>query len=187
MGNHANLFRRDVGLAQTFVELQGDDVIIGDVMKGSGWIWNDEKRLWVASQRSQISAFVGNVLLRHLDELVYQIEEAEGPSSDPSNADSLKEIRDRVLSTRGQQDIFQMVMPQRYNSDFIATVNMDKDALPILHGLKVNLRDGTTQLRERTDYFSVECPVSLCSSQDELQVAKRFFSEIMEGDRETID
>lgn len=67
-------------------------------------------------------------------------------------------IKKKILT--GQHDIFRHVLPKCYNPQFIARINRDKDTLPIENGLLINLKDGTTRLRERTDLWSLELKVN---------------------------
>ena len=181
--------------AQVFVEVFGEEHLkLTSLGKGGKLIcWDGETRLWAPYDESPIE-LISDVCLQYIDD-VTQRSMREANMACLSEADEswaqeqleecktskpLCTIINNLGTTGFQVGIGKQLFARKSLVDvdwYRKTLNRKRNELPLKCGLVVDLATGKTRLREYTDAFSVECPVSMVSDV-ELPKAEGFFMSL---------
>jgi P4 family phage/plasmid primase-like protien len=135
---------------------------------GTGYVWNQVKRLWIKVDAVINRASITEVLcpliedhLRHHRHEIYVDEEIAADT-----VKRLKKLAKEARSTPWCSNVFQKVIPKLYTSGWDATLNKSSHELPLKDGMIINLKTLNVRQRTRADMWSIECPVKFLPTAD---------------------
>mgnify|MGYP001605897452 FL=1 len=170
------------------------------------YIWNDKKLLYDKMVCDQYRFVISKILINVFEQkkqLYYKSnkknnydEENEENEEDEDDEEQIKqEIKKlkanrqwfiktkNLLETSHKINSIINMCGDMINVDCNDIYNNDKNLIPIKHGMVVDLRTTKTRKRTKTDYFTYELDVEIA---DEIDHANKFFSAIMNDDKQTI-
>ena len=159
---------------------------------GDAYIFDDETKLWKERCSKafyyEVSTFLRKTILAEIEVLSRRgakIDDKEKAKMITEKIGGLHAILKATQKTQHSKNVWELVSSRFLDPTFVTRCNSTKDLLPIRGNKVINLKDGTTSDRRRDHYFTFECDVDYLDGP--LPNATKFFGEIMNKDRETID
>jgi len=138
--------RKHDGIATFFQAYCYDKIKVID-SQGNGYIWDDEKCLWIYYSTARFPRFIGKTLVNFLDTKL----------RNSVNMDCQKKINQMIGKYAGinfMSSVWRILYPDYYDEQFSVSMNEGiRDVLPIQNKLLIDLRTGETRLRTSDDYF----------------------------------
>ncbi len=193
----------DHELANLFHKSLQDELITIDDF-GNGYYWNNKVRLWEEKTAKELQFEICNpksmilsTLLIIKDQSLMLQEIYKNNNEDQFKREKIKlkqieSIINRVKSTRNVKDIFTQASTFFLNVNFKdKIVNRSHNYLPLKNGKVIDLRDASIRDRQKTDYFSFECPVEYIDpknwTKQDTNDNSKFINQIFVEDQEYID
>lgn len=179
-----NLTRGDMGLAEIFADYARDKIkIVSD--DEDCYLWNEEKRLWTHCNKKWIGNEVSRYLEKVINDTLKKFRGLKVVSADGFIKQSNK-ILTRVLSYRGAMDIVAKVSPLLEDKNFITSINLNPDLIPVRGGKVVDLSTGEVSIRMSTHNYTFECPIDIDNNNDNLAAVNGFMLDICGGDEDLL-
>jgi P4 family phage/plasmid primase-like protien len=149
------------------------------------YFYDQELKLWISKTREVYNAFVCDYLNDTGKAMFKFYKKLEADSEDDIDDEMMKLKADiNLMRKHFDSSEYISAIQKRstgkfQNNEFVTTLNMKHDFLPIQNGKKVNLITGEIDDRKEDDYFTFECPVNIV---DNTEIADKFFTQIMPND-----
>lgn len=172
-----NLFRDDTGQAEAYYNAFGKEHVVTYNDKGDGYLWDEERLLWIPRQGLFIRNTITNVLEPIIDGYIKRPFNTgdETLSLHKAHLDELRSIRRKILTSRGCKGVFEKLVSHTHDPNVDSKMNKISHLLPCNGGEVVNLKTGETEPRTKSHYFTFECPVELSTMSG---VAEKFMSSL---------
>lgn len=184
-----------LSLASVFSTLYGDRIRIPNECSSEYYEWDSKKRLWISHHKNAMPQTIGAVLIPFYKDMMYRLmDECDDDEDQQTFEAKQRQVKvnliQKLIHRLGGANFLvgiRNLLTKDVHPDFTTEViNRCTNELPILDGKVIDLR--TLMVRERTinDYWSFECPVTFLGEDANLEIVKKFFSEITRGDEALI-
>lgn len=167
--------------AAFFAQHMKDDIKL--VGKNDVYFYDKTRKLWALSTPQIYEGLMADFLNetgKNLQKAFYALKPDDDEDTDlKAKKDIVKDImklRENFDSQTWISNITSRSAGKLQDPEFIVKLNNNPDFLPILDGKKMYLPDKTITDRDKTDYFSFECPVRLVKSTKH---ADKFFAQVV--------
>lgn len=205
--DYNNLFDGEEGLARIFVKYKHNDIRITDNKNNSGYVWNEEIKLWKFVNKQDISNMVcplivniGSKIIRGLEKKLDNKDlEDKHKEYIKNKIGEAKYVIKLIKTATKRKNVFYIVASQLRNENFESELNNKSRVLIPLKDIYVlDFSDDKMIIRERTrkDYFSrtfnVTIPNEIIDGEVTItetgyyDIINNFMLQIMNNDQESL-
>ena len=164
------------GWCKLYCLTRKNDVVITDIERDEGYMWNDEKKLWIKSSRA--------ILIADIQSVLEVITLKAYTTAKESKKKELSVILKQTQMVKHPKDTYQLVKCKLYREKFEETMNSSVFEVPIAGGKVIDVKTGVQRNRIQTDYFDAELKVKPVKQVSE-KVTK-FIREICANDESLV-
>jgi len=179
-------------LARAFYVLEGDKIKIID--DECCYLWDLEKLLWKRRKCSKLLSMISDCLTPKYHNIVKEIyaEQKDANITGDKSKDVLytakikqvQKIIHKLKNASFLKSILTLYVSEFQDDEFESKINSEKFITPIKNGKVIDLRTKEFRTREKTDFFSFECPVKLVQ---DTSMALRFLDSLSGGQKDHTD
>ena len=140
----STLERGDIGLSELFFNVYGKDNMITIDSKGNGYMWNDDKKLWiyhdVVYMQNKLQIILENHIRNELNEMLKTLNECGISESENINVNIIKSSIDYIIKRKNINNIYQVVLSHTRNDTFESHKNRTIQTIPVKKGMLLNLK-----------------------------------------------
>ena len=157
---------------------------------GAGYVYDDNKRLWVKTCAQNIANKVGRFVAQQMKLCVWRYKQDCQENDIEISKDRLRFLQGCVVAMNTSQKSVQLSKlvwdTPCYDPDFRAEINSSPSELPIAGGFVLCLKTGATRLRTPADLWSFELDVSTRAPENKVAQEKafRFFQSVCKDDND---
>lgn len=182
------------GTADVFALLMKDTMVITDTSKIIGYVWDEEKALWIKGDRTRLRPYVHRKLTPFLQAYVNQVQTKldEGDistSQRPAFEQDIKRCQQKINSLTKLShlsSVFILAIPKLFDENFEEKLNNIPYLFPTCDKKVVNLKTCKVEPRMQEHMFSFDCPVALDFCPEKLKKIKEYYHSLFLNNEEMV-
>ena len=157
---------------------------------GGGYVYDDNKRLWVKTCAQNIANKVGRFVAQQMKLCVWRYKQECQEKDIELSKERLRFLQGCIVAMNSSQKSVQLSKlvwdTPCYDPDFRTNINSSPSELPIADGFVLCLKTGATRLRTPADLWSFELDVSTRVPENKAAQEKafRFFQSVCKDDND---
>jgi P4 family phage/plasmid primase-like protien len=184
-----NIFRNQVGHADIIAEIYKNNIVCTDIKQGSGYKWDKYNKIWISYEEQQLLYLVCTTLEKIISDYHYELSNIKTDDEDEQNKNTLKKkqiekILGGVRTKTHSKNVCELLRVLIFNDNFYQKLDSISYLLPIQNNQVVNLKTAECREREKNDYFTFECPVSIGLGKN-LDKVEEFMKDLMGTEEKT--
>jgi P4 family phage/plasmid primase-like protien len=175
----------DDTLSKIYNSLSNLPIIVTDLKKQSGVMYDKERKLYVEFSPQMIYNNITSTMKKEIDcciDLIHKNKsEYKGMSAQEMNNINLRTLekcRANMKTVTRLDSVIKCLLPLKYDPDFSSKLDVMGNILPLKGGKIINLE--TKEIRKRTanDYFTYELDLEITDNKKELKKIKEILRQI---------
>ena len=183
-----DIFNGTKGSSKILINYYDGDIVY-DSIKKTFYLWNYDTKLWDIIYDTEILIGEFMEILSYIFKKIKNSFKKDGlkESKLEKIEKALNKVKLRLEGTSIYKDIIVLFKKKCFNNNFSDDLDYkNKNLLPILNGLVIELNTLETRERTKEDLFTVECPVNFLGKNFKSIYAEKFFKSLFKDDKDNI-